>query len=839
MGCCHSTSKKSVFKAQHISPDSSDRQVKLLIPIDSRFTPREGPMTQRGKLKAKKPVVDSRKTQETDVEVLDSKIVPKHKTVNDIRFIQSALKNNSLFKELSNSYLSTLIEDMLYLQVNQGDTLIVQDTPGDKFFILVEGKLQIIINDEPKNFITPGNSFGEVALLHNTPRTATIVAVTRSGIWSLNRAAFKRAMETISKAKESEMQSFIDSVPFLSILTAEQKKQLLSTVVPLSFNENDKIVVENDPGDLFYIIEEGVVTASVGGEIKRTMTRGEFFGEQALLYNTNRTATVTANSKVSCLTIARNQLIQALGNRLEDIIYKNSLKIALDQIPVFAKLTAYQLDLIISKCQVVKYPSGTIVIPSSTNLAKKIWIVVKGKLANTAENKEFAVFSMIGNAIDEETMIEAEHDIAAVEDSDIAEITRNEMERLLSGPINTIFIQNEMLSVFKKIPLLNVLPDKKLNQLISLLKVKTYVNEENIVTENTEGHEFFIIKSGKVQIFKDGAYLRTINKHDYFGERALMLSEIRSATVKADGKVSCWTLHKEDFMNIIHSARRNLLLKRLILQDDSVGIEDLMSVKHLGSGQFGSVHLTIHRNKNTVYALKAVSRKKVEIFKCHNDILLEKKVLLQLDHPFIVKLVKTFKDAERLYFLMEYVQGLDLFDTLRRMDLLRESEARFYTACLVLILEHLHERNIIYRDLKPENVMVDEEGYPKLIDFGTAKISDKTFTTIGTPHYMAPELILSGGYNKAVDLWTLGVMLYEFVSGRLPFGDDLDDPHAIYNSILSAKKINFPKFLSVKSPMCSLIDQLLSRNPAIRNGGGYDALKKHPFLIQIDWVIST
>ena len=154
-------------------------------------------------------------------------------------------------------------------------------------------------------------------------------------------------------------------------------------------------------------------------------------------------------------------------------------------------------------------------------------------------------------------------------------------------------------------------------------------------------------------------------------------------------------------MNIIHSARRNLLLKRLILQDDSVVLEDLMSVKHLGSGQFGSVHLTLHRSKNTVYALKAVSRKKVEIFKCHNDIILEKKVLLQLDHPLIVKLVKTFKDGERLYFLMEYVQGLDLFDTLRRMDLLREPEARFYTACMVLILEHLHERNIIYRDLKP------------------------------------------------------------------------------------------------------------------------------------------
>ena len=104
-----------------------------------------------------------------------------------------------------------------------------------------------------------------------------------------------------------------------------------------------------------------------------------------------------------------------------------------------------------------------------------------------------------------------------------------------------------------------------------------------------------------------------------------------------------------------------------------------------------------------------------------------------------MKLVKTFKDANRLYFLMEYVDGMDLFDVMRVLKILREADARFYISCLVTILEYLHARNIIYRDLKPENVMVDDEGYPKLIDFGTARIlKGRTYTFVGTPHYMAP-----------------------------------------------------------------------------------------------------
>jgi cGMP-dependent protein kinase len=126
------------------------------------------------------------------------------------------------------------------------------------------------------------------------------------------------------------------------------------------------------------------------------------------------------------------------------------------------------------------------------------------------------------------------------------------------------------------------------------------------------------------------------------------------------------------------------------------------------------------------------------------------------------------------------------------MGLLNDNDARFFMACAVSALEHLYERQIVHRDLKPENFMVDENGYLKLIDFGTAKICEKrTYTILGTPHYMAPEVLLGKGYNFTADLWSLGIIMYELLAGGVPFAEDLDDPYEVYQSILTGKLV-FP-----------------------------------------------
>ena len=148
-------------------------------------------------------------------------------------------------------------------------------------------------------------------------------------------------------------------------------------------------------------------------------------------------------------------------------------------------------------------------------------------------------------------------------------------------------------------------------------------------------------------------------------------------------------------------------------------------------------------------------------------------------------------DPKYLYFVLEFIQGGELFTILRSQGNFPEEQAKFYGAHIITIIEYLHSKNIIYRDLKPENVLINVNGYLKLTDFGFAKIVEgKTYTLCGTPEYLAPEIILNKGHSKPVDWWTLGILLYEMLVGIDPFNDD--DPMMIYQKIIKGK-IKFPK----------------------------------------------
>lgn len=166
-----------------------------------------------------------------------------------------------------------------------------------------------------------------------------------------------------------------------------------------------------------------------------------------------------------------------------------------------------------------------------------------------------------------------------------------------------------------------------------------------------------------------------------------------------------------------------------------------------------------------------------------------------------MQFIRCYKDEYNIYFLLEFIKGLELFDTIREIGLLSTYDSQFYIGSMILVLEYLHSNHIIYRDIKPENIMVDDKGYMKLIDMGTAKIMksknntiSRTFTIIGTPHYMAPEVISGKGYNFFVDLWSVGICLYEFMCGYVPFGEEAEDPYEIYEDIIK-KEIGYPDYL--------------------------------------------
>lgn len=215
----------------------------------------------------------------------------------------------------------------------------------------------------------------------------------------------------------------------------------------------------------------------------------------------------------------------------------------------------------------------------------------------------------------------------------------------------------------------------------------------------------------------------------------------------------------------------------------------------------------------------------------------EKKILMANNCDFIVRLFRTFKDKKYLYMLTEAALGGELWSLLRDKGSFDASATRFYSACVTEALDHLHSRGIIYRDLKPENLVLDSKGYVKLIDFGFAKkigVSGKTFTFCGTPEYVAPEVILNKGHGLAVDLWSLGVLVYELLLGSAPFSGS--DHMRIYNLILKGiDAVDFPKFFHKNAE--KLIRQLCRENPSERLGyeDGVKMIQKHKWFEGFNW----
>ena len=265
---------------------------------------------------------------------------------------------------------------------------------------------------------------------------------------------------------------------------------------------------------------------------------------------------------------------------------------------------------------------------------------------------------------------------------------------------------------------------------------------------------------------------------------------------------------------------------------------DFQPIKLLGRGSFGEVILVRLKSTKKVYAMKILDKKILKMKKQQNHTKTERDLMVKINSPFIVNIKSAFQDDTNLYLVSEFMQGGDMFFHMHdgQIVIFSHDKTRFYMLELVLALESLHKNNMVYRDLKPENILLDSKGHVKLTDFGLSKIledeDDKAFTLCGTPQYLAPEVLLKKGYDKMVDWWSLGCVLYEMLMGRLPFAIK----RGMINLKIYEKKIDFPRKISNEAR--DLIEKFLVVNPTERLGygpNGTDDIKNHPFFNGVDW----
>lgn len=516
---------------------------------------------------------------------------------------------------------------------------------------------------------------------------------------------------------------------FMKNLESTQIREIVDCMYPVEYASDSIIIKEGDVGSIVYVMEEGRVEVSRENKYLSTMTSGKVFGELAILYNCKRTATIKAAT--DC----------------------------------------------------------------------KLWAI---------ERQCFQTIMM------------------------------------RTGLIR----QTEYTDFLKSVPIFKDLPEETLIKISDVLEETFYNAGDYIIRQGARGDTFFIINKGKVKVTikqsnnAEDKYIRTLQKGDFFGEKALQGDDLRTANIIAcdpDG-VSCLVIDRETFNQLIAGLdeirtkyKDDDVLERMSSTNkefQNLKLSDLQVLATLGVGGFGRVELVqVNSDTSRSFALKQMKKSQIVETRQQQHIMSEKEIMGEANCEFIVKLFKTFKDQKYLYMLMESCLGGELWTILRDKGHFDDSTTRFYTGCVVEAFDYLHSRNIIYRDLKPENLLLDITGYVKLVDFGFAKKlhnGRKTWTFCGTPEYVAPEVILNRGHDISADYWSLGVLMFELLTGTPPFTGA--DPMKTYNIILKGiDAIEFPRNITRNARV--LIKKLCRDNPAER----LTEVQKHKWFDGFNW----
>ena len=757
--------------------------------------------------------------------------------------VTKILKKEIIFQDVSQEILSIIEREMIRLILPPGKIIYDLNDEGHFFYIIIRGKVVVNIQNNMNNTLSQWNIFGEISLFNEKKREEVMITKENTELYIIDGESFRDIQKRNNEIILKERFNFLNNIFLFKCLDKISKYNVAQKMKKKVFPPNTKIISQGEKGDTLYIIKEGIVSCRIGPKEIRKLSNNEYFGQNSMLIDVKRGADIITLQRTKCYELSRQDLKEALTSDYIDIIlfcfFKNAVEkntnlktIFLDSLlhPIFDCFSIQQY----TKNEHLYNPKKKLSSKKkSTN--KKLVLVIEGSFFKdddlVADKSKFLgseLFNDSNQTIPED--IYANPDAITFESDyySIAKILRIDVVKDKKKPLSILRAINEL----KKIYLFRNLSDETLELIAKGMKKQKFNINEYIIKENTEGDLFYLIIQGKVRITVKGNYIRDLTVGDYLGEYALLTENIlRTASAVALEQVICYVLSKSEFQIILKDdTTKEYLKKKIALQNTEISLDSLHYIKFLGKGKFGTVSL-VH-NKQNIYAIKAISRLSVEKEKILAKYFVdERKIMLSLDHPFIVKMVKSLRNQHFCFLLIEFINGINLDQYLsKRHHRQNIYETQFYIGCILLMLEYLQKKYIAHRDIKPSNIMIDSNGYLKMIDFGTSKVltfSDYTSTIIGTPHYIAPEILQGRGYSLSCDFWSLGICMYEIFYGKYPFGNYAIEVIEIYKEILR-NSFSFPIENKKVEKANSFISCLLNKkvNERICN---VSSLKKKPF----------
>ena len=687
----------------------------------------------------------------------------------------------------------------------------------------VSGKISLNTAKTSKELVK-GCCFGQECFKENGVRTQNAKVIEKSKIFCCSGEFYRNAKNYMLLKIAKERMEILHKLPLFKYCDENKLISLSKKLKESKYNYCSIIINENEMCNTIYVIKEGEIRITKKFKKLSSLQKGSYFGYINLIIKKANSYTYSVESKNAILYEIPYSFFM---DNLNDNIYKIFIHAIKTSIRI-KQLFIHNYKYFYKIFKLKYYQDGENVYKKNIDQNKKLCVILSGKLKKEKENKIVA----------KEEEVFGDNIIDSREDLD-DEINSSGESLIFEASWNNIVSASEVdkhnnLDIFetvrnlKRVKILNNIHEIEILELAKVAHREKYKDMSVISKEGELANKFYIVKKGKVKLYQKLKFIREIDLWGFFGEIPGITGVVKLFTAFAVGETECYVINKANF-SIIEPSIKESIKDYGYLDDLNIELKDLFIVKSLGKGKFGKVYL-VH-NKKHFYAIKVATLS--EILKIDKiNYLKEKEIMKMLDFPFVLRLVKTLKTNNHIFFLEEHIEGMSLRNYLsnrKKENKKNIHETEFYGAILLLVLNYIHNKRIIHRDIKPDNCMIDQKGYLKVIDFGISKyLKDEDFTNTicGTPHYMAPEIISGKVYSFSADYWSFGITLFEIFYDYLPFGQGAREILDIYQQILGKKLIlpYDPKF----NDFNSFLKLILSRN-IMHRVCNYQLLKSHPF----------
>jgi len=768
------------------------------------------------------------------------------------RFLSSV----PLFKRLPATELPKVASAMMTIKIPKGQIVFSQGDKGDSFYIIYQGECDVKQREEQTLKVGDHVTVSKMAGLHfggkNIPhQTAAIVDKydpSREYPYTI------RLVETGQRGRVlPEEVQLASGGPAEKVIAKLKPGDYFGEQSLLKSANRAATVVTTSDSVCFVLTREKFKAFNLGEKlnfVKRAAVMATFDEDEKEERDTTKSAEATQQVKKA----VRNNMNLTQVVQLDETHLQQLASVAFKDATTKGQVIIEQGDMFADKFFIVESGEYSFQVNTTKNDGDSMDKASQAQLVGEAKvGSSFGELALLYHAPRAAT-------VTCTKAGALWVINRSDFKKVLMKS-NDVKMGNYM-TILDTIGSFAVLYKDEKAALADALVEIHHIKGEEIVKQGDAGNSFFILYDGKVDFIKDGKLVNTIEgvpgkSAHTFGELALLKDDVRqcTATVSSEEGATLLALSRETFEMILGpldeilnsqkdgAQRANQKGGKTVGTTNKTNVEkvewsQLKRLGLLGCGGFGAVTLEQHKVTNQVYALKALSKGYIVKMRMQKSVMREKEILSICDSPFVVKLYNTFKTKDTLFFLLEPCMGGELFATYHKHHFHGSvTKGKFYSAAVVFAFEHLHERNVLYRDLKPENLLIDTKGFCKLTDMGLAKVvTAKTYTTCGTPDYFAPEVIQQTGMTQAVDWWTLGILIHELLCGHAPF--EASDPMETYRKIVrGVSKVSF-LYRDRDPEAVDLVQNLLKHVPNERlpmRAGGTKNLKNHTWYKSFDW----